>query len=649
MHGDDDDGEKTVFGQKLPTPASRPPQAGQGGAPAGGQAGGFGQPPAPPQQPPQAPQPDPASAWHQQTQLPQSPPAAGGAGDEDKTVFGAQLPPLQPGGQAGGQAGGQPAPYPAHPQPPQQPQQPQYGQQPPMQPGPGRAAPTGQAPYPGGFGQPAPPAQPHASQDDTWLGGALTPHPAQPPAAAPYPPQQQPQQPAYGQQPQYQPQYQPQNVPTGADMFPEVPRDPQPAEPQLRPRIALEDALKGTGLGAGGSTNPLIAAAANLLILLGRLRTGLVEMQSGPLIDHVTREIDLYERNALQAGVSQQDASDAKYALAATADDIVQNLPGADRSTWMQYSMVARFFGERDSGVGFFRKMDQAMSAPGQRFQVLEVMLTCLSLGFEGQYRTARNGAVELARVRAAIYETLRRVAPRPDDDVSVHWTPMAVGNKRRHGGTPIWVVAAVAGLMVVALFATLSTLIARQGTQVQSQILALHDGLPGITIERTAPVTPEAAYVAPAPAQLDRIRAKLADQIEDGLVVVDQSNQFIFVRVGEALQFRSARAELQSDFEPLALAIAQALNDEPGPIRVVGHTDSQGLSGRGRYKNNEELSLARAQTVAGIIGPHLSDAARLSTEGLGPVEPIADNGTAEGRAMNRRVEIMIGREELAQ
>lgn len=590
MHGDDD-GDKTVFGQKLPMPKPR----GQSSDPA-----------QPPQQPPVPPQ---------------SAPQPSGNDDADRTVFGAPLPPQQPPQAA-------PPPPPQY-QPPQQPayppQQPQY--QPPQQPGSGRAAPVNEAPH---------------GYEDTWLGGALNPFPNQPPPQQPQyqPAPPPPPQPAYGQQPLYQPQ----NVQTGTNMFPEVPRDPQPQKPSIKPRIALSDALKGTGLGAGGSSNPLVAAAANLLILLGRLRTGLVEMQSGPLIDHVTREIDLYERNILQAGIPPQDASDAKYALAAAADDIVQNLPGADRGTWLQYSMVARFFGERDSGVGFFRKMDAAMQAPGQKFQLLELMLTCLSLGFEGQYRTSQNGAVELSRVRAAIYETLRRVQPRPDDDVSVNWTPVPLGQKRRYGGTPVWAVAAIAGLMVVALFATLSTLIARQGAQVQSEILALHAGLPVITIERTSPVVE--AYVAQFDStQLDRIRNGLADQIENGQVVVDQTNQYIFVRVGDALRFRSGRAELENDFAELAGHIATTLDPEIGPIRVVGYTDSIPPSGRGRYKTNEELSQARAQTVSDILSPNISDPTRIQTEGLGPVNPIATNDTPEGRALNRRVEIMIERE----
>src|SRR5690606_8235043 len=189
--------------------------------------------------------------------------------------------------------------------------------------------------------------------------------------------------------------------------FPDVPRPQHQQAPMVGPKIPLAAALQVKGLGRGSASNPLIAAAASLLILLGRLRTGLVEMQAAPLMDHVTREIDAFERNALMAGVNPHEALVAKYALSGTADDIVQNLPGADRGNWLQYSMVARFFHKRDSGVGFFQEVEKAMQAPGQHYNLLELMLTCLNLGFEGQYRTLPNGAVELARIRAAIYETL--------------------------------------------------------------------------------------------------------------------------------------------------------------------------------------------------------------------------------------------------
>jgi type VI secretion system protein ImpK len=565
----------------------------------------FGQPlpipPRPSEQPPQGQPPQP------------QPPRGTPFGDGDRTVFGQPLPP----------AGGAPKPVP----PLQRPAPPPAGADPWRSPG----------------------------VDDTWLGGALNPQPSPyPPQPAP-PPHSPAAQAAWPMAPVPQPGYPPQSGPqpiyrpatgqraVGSEFFPEIPHDAQRIDRAATPRIALSDALRAAGLGAGGSSNPLVAAAANLLILLGRLRTGLVEMQASPLIDHVTREIDLFERNALTAGVNPQDASDAKYALCATADDIVQNLPGADRGTWLEYSMVARFFGERSSGVRFFQKIDEAMRAPGARFHLLELMLTCLSLGFEGQYRALPNGAVELTRIRSAIYETLRRIRPRPDDDIAVKWAAVPMDGRRRRGAVPIWIVTAVAAAMVMVLFATLGTLLNAQTNQVRGGILALHQDRPPISIERTEPVI--AAYVAPS-TQLERIRAALAEKIAQGEVVVDRNNDWVYVRVGQYLQFAPASSDLQSDFAVLAAAIGATLNAEQGPVRVVGHTDSDPMSGRGRYKTNEQLSVARAQTVADILAVSLADPSRITVEGLGATYPIADNATREGKAQNRRVEIMIPRED---
>ncbi len=592
-----DDDDKTVFGQPLPP---RPTNAGT---------------------PKDAPQGSPQGR--------PAPPPRDGSGGDEKTVFGQPLPPRG---------------HPPQGQPQSQPQ------------GPGRVAP--------GYGQPPASSPPSQGQqpwntpglDDTWLGGALTPPARQPGPAAPQgrPPAPQdswdawsrPDTPPRTPAPQV-PQYQTGTGqrPAGSEIFPDIPRPDTSAQYDTAQRkIALADALKGVGAEHGGSSNPLIRAASNLLILLGRLRTGLVDMQAGPLIDHVTREIDQFERAALEQGAAHTDVLDAKYALSATADDIVQNLPGADRGTWIQYSMVARFFGERASGVGFFQKVDEVMRVPAQRYHLLELMLTCLSLGFEGQYRASPSGAVELARIRTAIYETLRRIAPRPDDDVSPHWSAVPMNGRRRRGGTPVWVVAAVACAMAVALFATLSTLLTRQGAEVRDGILALHTGLPPVTIERIEPVVEP--YVAPEPAKLERIRAALADQIASEQVEVNLNNDWIYVRVGDALQFASGKADLTSDFTELSTAIGAALNAETGPVRVVGHTDSVPSSGRGRYKTNQQLSEARAQTVANILGSVMDKASRIEVEGKGSVDPIADNATAAGRARNRRVEIMTPREE---
>lgn len=396
----------------------------------------------------------------------------------------------------------------------------------------------------------------------------------------------------------------------------------------------------------------MVAAAANLLILLGRLRTGLVEMQSAPLLDHVAREIDLFERNALGSGASAEDVRDAKYVLAATADDIVQNLPGADRGMWLEYSMGARFFNDREAGVGFFERMDAAMKAPGQKFYLLDLILVCLSLGFEGQYRAMQDGGNQLTRIRNAIYETLRRVVPRPDDDISVRWTPIVLRGKRRSGGLPIWAVGALGATMIVVLFATLSTLLSGQGNAAEERISLMHGGLPNLALEAATPVrrAPEPpVQIVQEPVridQLERLRTALAEPIEREEVMLDVKKEWIAIRLDTYLRFGSGQAELREDAAPLLEEIAAAIDGELGPVRIVGHSDGDGLTGRGRYKTNQQLSEARAQTVADLLGGLVEDGSRLQVEGKGFTEPLVQpEVTTEDKARNRRVEIMIQRE----
>lgn len=584
-----DDNDKTVFGGKLPDPNQSQIPSGPSPVP----PAGVGQP---------APQP-PANA--------------------DRTVIGGALP--VPPAQARGPAP-MPTPAPAPYVPPQP--APNYApQQPAQQASPfdqqGRVAPTHAAPPPY-TPPPSAPAyvppvhQPPPAGGSTWLGGAL-------PQAAPAQPS------AIGTSAIGSP-----DGPNAQGFFPEMAQQ-QPAQPapMAEPRISLNQALQATGLGKGGSSNPLVAAAANLLILFGRLRTGLVEMEAAPLMDHVTREIDAFERNAVQAGVDPHEALVGKYALCGTADDIVQNLPGADRGMWIQYSMVARFFQKRDSGVGFFEEAQKAMQAPGQRSQLLELMLTCLSLGFEGQYRTMPNGSVELARIRNAIYETLRRVTPRPAEDMSVRWMPVIFGGKRRWGVFPLWAFAAVAAAILISYFVTLSMLVNGEGSEVAADLYTMHPTDVDITWDRTAgPV-----FIAKSN-QLERIQQGLAVQIDAGQVEVGQLGEYIFVRVGNKLLFATGSSRVSEEFVPLANELAAVLNAEPGPIFVIGHTDAQGS-----FAKNEALSVARANAAAKVLGESLTDPARVAVHGKGEADPIATNDTAEGRALNRRVDILIARE----
>ncbi|MGV2904913.1 OmpA family protein, partial [Achromobacter sp. AGC25] len=84
--------------------------------------------------------------------------------------------------------------------------------------------------------------------------------------------------------------------------------------------------------------------------------------------------------------------------------------------------------------------------------------------------------------------------------------------------------------------------------------------------------------------------------------------------------------------------SVARSLNQHPElRTKVVGHTDSTGA-----LAHNQTLSVNRAKSVTDYLAKQGVAAGRMAAEGRGPNDPIGDNATAEGRALNRRVEIYL-------
>ena len=108
---------------------------------------------------------------------------------------------------------------------------------------------------------------------------------------------------------------------------------------------------------------------------------------------------------------------------------------------------------------------------------------------------------------------------------------------------------------------------------------------------------------------------------------------------------FRSAKADLNAEYQPLIAAIAGVLkeNDELiGGVTVIGHTDNVPVQRSNPFASNQGLSEARAERIAALLAASGVPEAKLRHEGHADAEPIAGNDTKEGRARNRRVEIRI-------
>ncbi|RWD70610.1 type VI secretion system protein TssL, long form [Mesorhizobium sp.] len=412
---------------------------------------------------------------------------------------------------------------------------------------------------------------------------------------------------------------------------------------------ALLDAASGVKYAAA---NPILAAAAPLLMLLGQLRLMPVDRQAAPLAEHIADAIETFDLAIAKAGVAEEDASIAKFALCETADDLVGNLPWPSKDIWLQHALVARFFHTQPTGAGFYGALNNILATPEAHYDLLELMHACLSLGFEGQYRGLAKERDTLERVRRDVYDTLRYFKPRAGEDISPHWQGMAAALPKPRARLPLWAVAAAAATLVTAVFFGLRVLITDEGDATAGELLALNPSTP-VTIERAsvaAPTEPEQAALPPPAvpdtAQIDRIRAALAKEIAGGGLSVGEKGALIIVEINNQLLFAPGQAELKPQFQPVGADLAAALDAEPGPIRIVGHTDNVKPKKSSQFKSNFDLSVARAKAVQAMMAKQVKDPSRLSADGKGEDEPIADNGTADGRAKNRRVDVMIPKQE---
>ncbi len=145
---------------------------------------------------------------------------------------------------------------------------------------------------------------------------------------------------------------------------------------------------------------------------------------------------------------------------------------------------------------------------------------------------------------------------------------------------------------------------------------------------------------------QAEKIEGSLAQEIGDGLVTVETEGLKIIIRINEKGSFPSGAAVLKAGFEPVMEKITSAVNESVGIVYVAGHTDNIPIS-TDWYRSNWELSASRSVTVAHFILKNKDTVPeRIVVQGYADTKPLVPNDSAESRAKNRRVEIIIAQED---
>ena len=139
-----------------------------------------------------------------------------------------------------------------------------------------------------------------------------------------------------------------------------------------------------------------------------------------------------------------------------------------------------------------------------------------------------------------------------------------------------------------------------------------------------------------------EELTVALKEQIDQGLIEVEQRDGKVFVTVGSGGAFPSGTADLTSEAQRIMDRIALTAMSPDSSITVTGHTDDVPIS-NGQFRDNWDLGAGRAASVVQAIqSTGLISGDRLSAVSKGEMAPLADNNTAAGREQNRRIEIEI-------
>jgi chemotaxis protein MotB len=155
-------------------------------------------------------------------------------------------------------------------------------------------------------------------------------------------------------------------------------------------------------------------------------------------------------------------------------------------------------------------------------------------------------------------------------------------------------------------------------------------------------PVASVAPAAAPQPSHPQPPRDELREKLEQAGIEVHREPRGLVASLPQAVLFAAGDDRIAKEALPMIALIAGVLQDVPNRVIVVGHADATPIH-TARFKNNWELSVARGMRVLELlVQGYRIDEKRMSLSGDGSNRPAGSNDTPEGRAVNRRVELVI-------
>ncbi|UOA28981.1 type IVB secretion system protein IcmH/DotU [Pseudosulfitobacter sp. DSM 107133] len=396
------------------------------------------------------------------------------------------------------------------------------------------------------------------------------------------------------------------------------------------------------------SDNPLLNAFAALIGLAPELERATAPENPDILRTRLHDTLTQSRDAAVSAGVPLSRADQGAWFVAALLDDIALNTPWGGNSGWPRMPLLVAMYGNVDAGERFYDLAEDLIRFPERDPELLELVFLCLSLGFRGKYRRdGGQGEAAIARLRGQMSRLLRdRDAAKAP--LAPHWKGVEAADEKKRFIVPLWSIALLALALVTVIYVGLGIKLSNRGEQLYTLAGVLP---PPVRAEIYRPVieTAETPLLTAEPFVFELLPLFAAAVPEGkGAALTGREDVSIAVIVVQSTTpevFRSAKADLNPEYTALIESIAGVIVENAefiGSVRVVGHTDSIQVRTSNPFRSNQGLSEARAATIVEILVAAGVPAELVTSEGKAATDPIADNGTREGRARNRRVEIIV-------
>ncbi|WP_175819034.1 type VI secretion system protein TssL, long form [Burkholderia sp. BCC0419] len=398
---------------------------------------------------------------------------------------------------------------------------------------------------------------------------------------------------------------------------------------RTRPTFTDESGFDARLAAVKKAGNPLLEAARTLLRAQADIPDLPEETSHDTAIglrELLVSEVQLFDRLCTQANIRRDHVIGARYCLCTALDEaVMQSAWGRDvriAGEWAGQNLASTFLEDSKGGAKIYLLVARLMEEPDEHRDLLQVIYRVLSLGFEGQYRgmTRQHSAV-----RQRIYNEIMRGREPVPQALSPNWKPHEQARRMSFFEFPVWITVAVLSIILLGLFGYFKYELATRSAAVQKQI---------IDIGRMIP--------PPASSPL-HLKDLLKSEVATGTIMVnDDAHRSVVIFRGDAM-FQPGDASIKPAMGSLLAKIAGEIVKVPGKVVVAGYSDNVPIRSR-RFASNQALSEERATQVMQMLQAAGVPASRLEAVGKGDAAPIGDNSTVQGRAQNRRVEIVVAR-----